>query len=179
MLALGMSQFMGGYQSAGALHHGQEVLRWGSDYLLNCYQGNSTTAGVQYVAQVCIVLSTTDSSNLTSYSSALSCAMKRNRPRLPLPPNDSCAWKLIIWLHVCVLPASACIELTKFHALTAVSRLADNVCEWSPCSQPNVYEAKELLPECEWRVDMLLILLIWRLTQRSLVQCFKWLKSSW
>ena len=52
MLAFGMIQFPGGFQKAGAISHGQDVLRWGSDYLLTCYQGNQTSVGVSYVAQV-------------------------------------------------------------------------------------------------------------------------------
>lgn len=52
VLALGMIKFPTGFQKASSTQHGEDILRWGSDYLLACYQGNNTSAGVEYVAQV-------------------------------------------------------------------------------------------------------------------------------
>lgn len=51
LLAWGMLSYPKGFAKAGQMQHGLDNLRWGSDYLLSSYLGN-TTNGTTFVAQV-------------------------------------------------------------------------------------------------------------------------------
>ena len=52
LLAFGMLEYPTGFSKAGQTQHGLDTLKWGTDYMLASYLGNSTKNGTTYVAQV-------------------------------------------------------------------------------------------------------------------------------